>query len=120
MFDRDPHEASRIYYGSVSPDLAHELTLLCKGQVVDGQNVVRLSVEDRAAQRRKVGEVVANHKKEMKAKAKQEKVQAKEEAKTALQDRKQQNATQQKGTALETGSHPIVPQGNTGQHRYRG
>ena len=37
LFDRDVHEASRIYYGSVLPDLPHELTLLCKSQVLDAR-----------------------------------------------------------------------------------
>ena len=70
---------------------------------------MQLSVEERAVHRGKVGELVANHKKELKPKTNQDKVQAKVEVKTALRDRKQQKAAPHNGADEETCCHLVVP-----------
>ena len=62
LLDKDVLASNNTYYGCVSLDLTHELSLLCKGQVLDSQNVVQLFVEDMAAQRRQVRELVEKHK----------------------------------------------------------
>ena len=102
LFDKDLATATSRYYGIVSADLAHEVTLLCKGQVLDDHNIAVLSVEERAAQRRRVGELVAQHKREQKTKAQKEKAETKKAVKTALQERKTERAAQSSGAALET------------------
>ena len=102
LFDKDLATATSKYYGIVFADLAHEVTLLCKGQVLDDHNIAVLSVEERAAQRRRVGELVAQHKREQKTKAQKEKAETKKAVKTALQERKTERAAQSSGAALET------------------
>ena len=81
--------------------MAHEVTLLCKGQVLDNENIAVLRVEERAAQRRRVGELVAQHKREQKTKAQKEKAETKKAVKTALQERKREKAAKSSGAALE-------------------
>ena len=92
LFDKDLASATSKYYGTMSADLTHEVTFLCKGQGLDDQNIAVLSVEERAVQRRRVGELVAQHKREQKTKAQKEKAETKKAVKSALQERKTEKA----------------------------
>ena len=77
-------------------ELNHEIGLLCKGTVMDSNNVHRLTVEDLAERRRRVAALVKKHRETERERKKMTKEEAKAVAKLAAEVRKNVPAAQQR------------------------
>ena len=94
-FSKDMEMARNGDAATDDHELSHEIGLLCKGTVIDGNNIHRLTVEDLAERRRQVAALVKKHRETERERKKKAKEEAKAAAKTAAEAPKTVTAAKQ-------------------------